>query len=264
MPGFAHTSVCGHEQQGLLRINGALRRNLRGPFGHCFDIKREAPGFQDLSSQPRRPLRLFARNALSRPDRGRRRRGKARLGGEPSDGRCLGITHFEKGGAVGGQQSGGSRQQPAVRGQPLRLRQERPARFPDADLRRQGRPFRGGDIGRIGEDDVEPAGDGLGPVAADEGRPRTEAEPIGVGAGDLQGVGADVDANAGRGGERVQESEKKAAAAGAEIEDATGPPAATADEAEGRLDEGLESGRGMRVLRSTVKGRLQNSFSPKI
>ncbi len=112
----------------------------------------------------------------------------------------------------------------AVEIQTVRTVGERLARFEVTNARGQIRHGVGGDVRRVGDEDVKPLWrDGVRrkrePVRDGGLKPIADAESSGVLLSDEGGCGADVDADAGRCGHVLEDADDDAAAADAEFED---------------------------------------------
>lgn len=113
----------------------------------------------------------------------------------------------------------------AVEIQPVRAVGQRRARLKVTDAGSQFRHGGGGDVRRVGDDQVKPSrGDEFGrerqPVRDGGGQAVADAESSGVFLGYDDGCGTDIDAHAGRGGQLLQNADDDASAADAEFQDA--------------------------------------------
>ncbi len=92
-----------------------------------------------------------------------------------------------------------------------------------AHLRIQRRDVRRGDVGRVGDHQVEACRlQARGPVPAQQGRPRSEAEVGGVLAGHRQGFLRDIDAQASGGRPFGQQRQENGSGAHAQVQDPRG------------------------------------------
>ncbi len=168
----------------------------------------------------------------------------ARIAGEPGvprqsgDHGRLARAEFQHRGAVGRQQAGEVGDQAAIGRVPVRATIERRPRLIASHLRHQAVELRGGDIGRVAQDQVEASVQRGGPVGAQEGGAVRHAQHGGIARGEGGGGKRAVHSDTEGGGEFGQGGEQQASGAGAKVEHTAGRIVA-GKYREGRLDQCL-------------------------
>ena len=169
--------------------------------------------------------------------------GKAQGLGHGAQGGGLAEATFEDGGAVRGEAVREIGQNRTVGLQPIAAAIERGGGLILRDIRHQAGDVSAWDIRRVGQDQIEPAGERGGPIGHDEMAARRETQRLGVGAGELGGGGDPVDPNAVGGAKFGEGGEQQRAGAGAEIENPC-HVIALRKLGEGGFDQGFAVGAG--------------------
>ena len=170
---------------------------------------------------------IAMRREIDEPRRGRQRLHRIGLAG----------ADFDKEPARRRKQPGDLRRQRAVGVEPVGAAVEREPRVVLPDLARQAGDVAAGNVGRIGDDQIEGPFEALGPVGDANLDPRDEAERLEIGVRLRRRAGAEIDADAARGGKFAQQRREQRARADAEIDDAQGFAAARGEGGERRFDD---------------------------
>ena len=193
-------------------------------------------------------------NVFSGQQKRARNAGQIRAGGDADEaglareGRDLwrlAGAEFQAGQAAWGEQFGERGDDGGVGGQAIRAAVESSGGLVAGDFGHEGGDGGAFDVGRVGEDQVEVAREGSGPVGGKEESAGGEAESRGIACGEAGGLGGEIGADAQRIGELGEGGEEEAAGAGAEVQDAkrTRVPGRRKWD-EGGLDQGFGVGAG--------------------
>lgn len=124
-----------------------------------------------------------------------------------------------------------------------------------ANLARQVGDLALRNVGRVGDDEIEPPVQRPGPIALAKARARCDAVPDGIVARGGAGFGRKVDAQTVRSPALAEQRDQQAAGAGAEIEDGQRILPARAERPQRGLDDGLTVGTRLQRRRRQAKGQ---------